>query len=195
MTNCLILKSLNLAVLPKMPTQEAPQNVLRFEHGSFGAAKRGLITYFEVHPQGLVAQGVDTQTVDEFLADVLETGKRDFGLRVSIPPTQVKVYVSSLVVQFETEINRLISKWDQLSRLLGVEMKRFYGIDAPSELRSISFKPDPERLTPRISGLLSDFTLERRSFAPYSLQRFYSIGPLPTEAHIKFLAALEEIAM
>ena len=47
---------------------------------------------------------------------------------------------------------------------------------------------------PRWSGLLSDFTLERRNFVPYTANRFYSIGPFPTDVHIKVLEHVESLA-
>jgi hypothetical protein len=180
------------AALPKAPTQEAPQPVFRFERGQL--PNGGLITLFEIHPQGLVVQAIDTNVADAFLADVLATGAKEYGLRAPSPPP-LKVYNSSLVVEFEADMGRLISGWEQLSVLMSASLKRLYAIEKSVELRSVSFKPDPETISTRLaSGLLSDFLLERRSHAPFQLQRFYSLAPLPTQAHIEFLETLEETA-
>jgi hypothetical protein len=51
-------------------------------------------------------------------------------------------------------------------------LKKLYGIDSLPSLQTLALKPDPEKLPPRlVSSLLSDFTLQRRLFAPYESQR------------------------
>ena len=187
----------DFAVIPNLPTQDSQQSQsgLRFEHGRLRDEARSLISYFEIHPQGLVAQAIDTRVAEEFFEDLFATGKNDFGLRAPTSPTK-KTYTSSLVVDFETDMDRLLSKWDRLSALLFGQVKKFYQIDVPPGIQRITLRPDPELLPPRLAGgLLGDFTLERRVFAPYSGQRFYSIAPLPTDAHTLFLVELEKLVL
>lgn len=181
------------AVLPKMPTQEAPQTVLRFEHGRMPEPMHGSINYFEIHAQGLVVQSHDTTTADTFFEDVFAAGRKDHGLR-GPPPDAKKLYLSSMVAEFETDISRLMAKWGALSGVINDAFKLLYGLSEPNQVLRLSIKPDPERLPQRWSNLLSDFTLERRSFAPYGTNRFYSIGPFPTELHIKILKHIESLA-
>ena len=172
------------AVLPKLPTQEAPQTVLRFEHGRMPDPMRGTITYFEIHPQGMVVQANDTTTADTFFEDVFAVGRKDYGLR-GPPAGAKKLYLSSMVVEFETDISRLMSKWNALTGVMNEAFEQLYGLTEPNQVYRLSIKPNPERLPQRWSNLLSDFTLERRNFAPYSANRFYSIGPFPSDLHVK----------
>jgi hypothetical protein len=185
----------DFAVMPTLPLQESQQSGLRFEHGRLGDDARSLISSFEIHPQGLVAQAIDTRVAEVFFEDFFAAGKKDFGLRDPTSPTK-KTYTSSLVVDFETDMDRLLSEWDKLSALLFGQVKKFYQIDVPPGIQRITLRPDPELLPPRLAGgLLGDFTLERRVFAPYSRQRFYSIAPLPTDAHTLFLEELEKLVL
>ena len=187
-----IREKYQFAVLPKLPTQDTqPQQVLRFEHGR---SNSGYISAFEIHPQGLVVQSVDTRVCDEFLDDIFAIGAEQFGIR---QPSQHarKLYASGFVAEFENDIAGLISKWKNLSALANSYLQRLYELDVTIDLTRISLRPDPERLPHRIVGLLADFTLERRVYVPYSSQRFYSTAPLPTDQHIEFLKALDALAL
>ena len=165
--------------------------LLRFERGRAPDGKP--LAFFEVHPQGLVAQAADTRTADGFLADVLAFCEKTLGLRE--PTLSKKVYNSSLVVEFETDIGGLLTKSKALFALFGSQLKTLYGIDLPPALQRLTLKPDTERLPPRLGGLLSEFTLERRIFAPFETHRFYSTAPLPTDKHIELLKRVEELAL
>ena len=179
------------AVPPKIGTQAEPQSVLRFEHGR--APNEKGIALFEVHPQGLVAQASDTETADDFLRDVLIFAKQHFGAKEP-GPLSTTIYTSALVAEFKVDLSGLIAGWSTITSLLGGELKARYGVTAPVEVHRLTLRPDPERMTPRLSGLLSDFTLERRTFVPYAAQRYYSIAPLPTDKHVELLTKLEKLA-
>jgi hypothetical protein len=101
-----------------------------------------------------------------------------------------------LVVAFESDVDRLLSKGGSLLNLMGSHLRTLYKIDVPPKLQKLTIKPDPELLPNRFTGgILADFTLERRVFGPYASERFYSMAPLPTEQHIRFLKSLEELAL
>src|SRR5262245_31882269 len=99
----------DFAVLPDMPTQEAPQKLLRFEQGRLPPGGDH-IAYLEIHPQGLVVQGMDTRVCEAFFEDLFKVGKSEFGLRS--PRAGIKkIYASSLVVDFETDMSAVTSRW------------------------------------------------------------------------------------
>jgi hypothetical protein len=138
---------------------------------------------------------VDTKTGDLFFDDLMTEGHRQFGLRKP-SDLALRVYFTQLVVEFEADISALLSKSKALYGLLGAHLKKLCAITTPASLHTLTLKPDPERLPPRLAGgLLADFSLQRRVFAPYESNRFYSTAPLPTEDHIEFLKRLEELAL
>lgn len=164
--------------------------LLRFERGRAPDGKP--LAFFEAHPHGLVAQAADTRTAGGFLADVLAVCEKTLGLRK--PTLSGTVYNSSLVAEFETDIGGLFTKSKALFGLLGSQLKTLYGIDVPPALQRLTLKPDSERLPPRLGGMLTDFTIERRIYAPFETQRFYSTAPLPTDQHIELLKRVEELS-
>lgn len=167
------------------------QQVLRFEHGR---SKSGYISTFEIHPQGLVVQSVDTRVCDEFLEEIFEIGVEQFGIK---RPSRYakKLYASGFVVEFENDVAGLVSKWADISKLANSFLRNLYDIDVPVGLARIALRPDPDRLPQRIVGLLSEFTLERRVYVPHDSQRFYSSAPLPTDKHIEFLKVIDQSAL
>src|SRR5262245_47019539 len=107
------------------PAAQAPQSY-RFEHGVMKkSGKEYSYSAFEVHPHGLVVQGNDTNAGEAFLDDFFELGIEHFGMKKpSRPPT--KVFVSGLVVEFESDFNLVVKRWQQISELFSAALKRYY---------------------------------------------------------------------
>lgn len=172
---------------------EGSEEVMRFARGRLPDGRKGLITLFEVHPHGLVVNSIDTSISEDFLTDLMEMGEKDFGLRQPSPLSK-KIYTSNIAVEFEKNLDGMISKWRAMSGILNAYLTDLYQITAGANLNKIAFRPDHNSLPSRLSGLLSDFVLERRVYAPHDSQRFYSVAPLPTAKHIEFLKKLEALA-
>lgn len=164
---------------------------VRFEKGQVPDGR--FVAVFEIHQQGLVVQASQTDTADAFLEDLFGEGKKLFGIR---RPSHLskRVYFSSLVVEMQSDAAFLLTKAKAIYGLYGTKLKSLYDIDASPSLDRLTIKPDPERLPPRLAGFLSDFTLQRRVFAPFEANRFYSTAPLPTSQHLEFLQRLDELA-
>ncbi|MDX2205661.1 MAG: hypothetical protein NW223_23120 [Hyphomicrobiaceae bacterium] len=172
----------------KPPTAE--QNQIRFERGRAPDGK--MISQFEIHQQGLIIESLHTNSVDLFLDDLLAEGVEQFGLRV--PREMKRIYSSNLVTELEVDLAGLFVKQKALFSSFGTMLKKRYGIEEPPALSGMTIKPDPEKLTPRLAGLLSEFRIDRRVFVPYSTPRYYSLAPLPTDDHAALIERLEELA-
>ncbi len=181
----------NFSIVTDIAKRTNKEEPLRFEHGSFGEIA---ITLFEVHQQGLIAECATTENAEEFIEDISAWGAEKYGLARADKGAK-RVYSSNLVVQFGSSASALLSNFATISGALSGSLRELYKIDVPSEVSRIAIRPDPERLSPRMQGLLPDFTLERRIFAPYDEQKFYSVAPLPTKAHEKFLKLIEDNAL
>jgi hypothetical protein len=177
----------NFAVATDLTKRANREDPLRFEHGSFGEIA---IALFEVHQQGLIAECSTTENAEAFIEDLVSWGAEAFGLARADKGAK-RIYTSNLVVQFGSNASGLLSNFASISGALAGALRDLYKIEIPPELSRITIKPDPERLPPRISGLLPDFVLERRVFAPYEEQKFYSVAPLPTKAHEKLLKLID----
>lgn len=177
------------AIFPKMPTQSDRQESFRFEHGrvpSLGVS----VKLFEIHPFGIVVEANTTEAADAFLDDILAWGEEEFKFRRA-DHASMRVYASTLVVQFENDVTRILDKWRDFTKMVSAALRDVYKIDLKVQLSKIGMRPDPQAMTPRMSGLLAEFSLERRLFAPFADEKYYSAAPLPTEAHIELLKGIE----
>ena len=171
------------------------QSMFRFERGVLKKGdKTHVFTAFDVHPHGLVVQGNDTNAGEAFFDDFLEFGIENLGMK---PPTRkpLKVFVSAVIVEFEGEVNKVLRKWEDISRVLTESLKSTYEVDLRAELGTLHLRPDPEDMTPRQSVMFNDFILERRIYEPYEHNRFYAAAPLRTDDHIALLQKLEKIVL
>ncbi|MGE0768357.1 MAG: hypothetical protein AB7L90_18015 [Hyphomicrobiaceae bacterium] len=173
----------------KPPTPDQAQ--IRFERGRSPNGK--MIAQFEIHQHGLLIDSLDTESADLFLEDLLAEGGKQFGLQRVKSPLK-KIYTSNLIVELQSDLDTLFVKHKAIFGTFGSLLKRYYEIEERPSLGGMTLKPDPEKLPPRLAGLLADFRIERRIFAPYSAHRYYSSAPLPTKDHIEFLGHLEELA-
>jgi hypothetical protein len=181
--------------VPTVPQASQNQQVYRFEQGRIAKGqKQYSISSFEVHPHGLVVQGTDTDAAEAFLDDFFKFGAEHLGMKNPERPP-AKVFLSSAVIEFNGDTNRLLNKWRELSKLISSQIEKQYGIKEPVQISRLTMQPDPQNIPPRLSVLLNEFTIERRIYEPYSHQRYFSAAPLRTDDHISLLQKFEEIAL
>jgi hypothetical protein len=180
---------------PSVPPQAQAQQMYRFEQGRLITDKKqhGIST-FEIYPHGLVVQGTDTDAAEEFLEDFLMFGIEHLHLkRPERQPT--KIFLSAMVIEFAGDSNKFLSKWKDISKVFSDQLEKLYGIREPAQLSRLSLQADPQTIAPRLSALVSEFTIERRIYEPYGHQRYFTTAPLSTDDHIAFLQKLEQIAL
>jgi hypothetical protein len=71
---------------------------------------------------------------------------------------------------------------------MATSFENAYGQALDFQMQRVAFNVDP--LT-RPQFAQTDFTIDRRGGAPYSLNRFFCSAPLKTESHIAILEAIE----
>lgn len=180
---------------PTVPPQDKAQPMYRFEQGRLATDKEQYsISAFEIHPHGLVVQGTDTDAAEAFFDDFFTFGAENLHIkRPEREPT--KIFLSAMVVEFAEDANRFLSKWKEISKVFSAQLESIYGIKEPAQLSRIALQADPQSVAPRLAALVSEFTIERRIYEPFSHQRFFTAAPLRTDDHIALLQKIEQIAL
>lgn len=166
-----------------------PDEGYKYENGAFnGKSGPVIITSATIHNDGIV---VDTRSstddADAFLDDAINWGSKEFGMQPTAALPIKKLYGSELNVAFEKApliLNPKLSKFlnDVSSAIggLGKGIAGFSGVQLATD-PSVSDKP-------------AQFRFEREINVPYGENRYYSFAPITTDAHIKLLEKLEELA-
>ncbi len=182
-----IVDRYQFSLVPKNEDQST--ETLRFEHGRMQDGE--YIPLLEIYPQGIIVHSIDTAIGDAFLKDLFDTGTKEFGLQ-RLSPSVKKVYWSVILADFNSDIAEPLGRWERFFQFYNTKLSGLYGIETPASVQSIAIRPDPEKMQPRLSSLLQDFTLQRRIYFPYERQRFLSSAPLPTEVHVDMLKRLDK---
>ena len=141
---------------------------------------------------GLLADGFyaiaqDTMTADFILDDLLTWAEQAVGLR---PPITIvpKKYNNAAVVEFETDIDRHLDIFNELTSSYKEMLASLYNKVVSVSLYQIGFAFDSLEVNLPIS---SNFKIERRTGLPFSSNRYYCTAPLKTEMHIELLEKFE----
>lgn len=178
--------------MPQVPEIGKGDGNFRFEQGQLpqDSAQDAKVSLFEIYPQGIVATANDTEEAEAFIEDFMSWGGHEFGLRApDVKP--MKLYASTLVVEFDDDVDQMLTKWSAVGGLLTGLMKRKYGVTEPVHLQRVTFRHDPEKISPRLGNLLVEFNLERRVYVPFERNRFHSTAPLSTNEHVQMLERIE----
>jgi hypothetical protein len=168
-------------------TKESPG--YKFIDGSFvnpeGIEVMVNLTIFD---DGLLAETrSSTDDADAFLDEVVQLAVDEFWLIFKPEMITRKVYVSELYVSPSRPLSDLNRKLDQMAaRLTALTSMPDYPVRY--EPAGLIFYSDP--IPKQEPGV---FRFERKTDSPFSHNKFYSIAPLPTEAHLKLLDELEQI--
>lgn len=142
-----------------------------------------------------VTTQTNTEDADYIVEDMSTWSMSTFGLRA--PQTSFpRIYESALVIDFDRDPDGLLRTFQKLVASLGRSLSTLYGIHASVNLAGFGMGVDPMylvgQLPPPVPAILkNEFSLVRRTNAPYAGNRFFSLAPLPTDAHRDLLEEFE----
>ncbi|WP_193370078.1 hypothetical protein [Pelagibius marinus] len=169
-------------------SQEGP---LRFKTGRFVHSNTPIyIHLMDVYRDGVVVEATSTDYAEIVADDLLSWAEEQFGFRFS-EASMRRVYTSSVVVEFDLDVNYSLAAFEQVSAAYTAAMRRFRAIDETVNVTKIQLGVDPTRLTSRQLG--ADFIIERRVNCPHDSNRFFCDAPLPTLDHVELLKTFEAL--
>jgi len=156
------------------------------EDGSTGQPLGEDVTVeLRVYNDGIVGDTrSSSKDTDAFLADVLDSATREFGLSYTPALIRRKLYVSELNVRMGASMMLLNPKLDEFT----AHLRGALGSNSPTELAGLAFWPD---VVPKPDQFV--FRLERKWGFAFSEQRYLAIASLQTERHIELLSELEQM--
>ena len=173
------------------PWTEMRDGPLRFSGGVLKKGRaRAVIKEFSLYTDGVAAFAHNTDDAERFIEDILNWGKKEFGLRdlVSAPR---KLYVSTVIVDFEKEIDAIIQPMKDLQQLYAGYLAEHRNVVDDVRVTRLGFGVDP--LKAFKDSEIPDFLIERRATHPFDDNRLISQAPLPTTVHLEFLQKLEKL--
>ena len=176
---------------PAINVSGSNENNTTFSEGQF--LRRGEkinIKDLTIYTDGVAIEANSTDTAEIVMEDFVEWTKEEFS--VSEPKTKIpRSFISGLVVDFDAPIDPIFSTIRDLQKILSAQYEAIYGASINLGISKVSLGTDA--LVPK--GMLnSEFTIERRSGEKYSLNRYFSGAPLPTNIHIEILETFELLA-
>jgi hypothetical protein len=136
---------------------------------------------------GVLAVAWNTDDAEAILNDLIVWVVQNFGVRE--PRTRLpRKYVSSVVVEFDAELSKALTAFEELQEDFGSAIKGRYGMKPEINASRIALSADPTKLPPQTTF---EFTIERRAGRPFSENRYFSSATLPTAAHLDLLGAFE----
>ncbi len=148
------------------------------------------IKEFTIYTDGIVIASSSTSDAELIFAHAMEWSQQTLGLRPLIKAPK-KRYLSVVVIELESQIEKLFRNFIELSDRTNELLEANYGVDHPAFLYSLSLSVE-DRLLPQDLSI-SDFVLERRTEPAFEANRFFSQAPLPTHAHLEWLESFEKL--
>jgi hypothetical protein len=181
------------AQVPTITTQESmAKNGLPFGMGQFElSGTRFLITDFVIFNDGIVAVAEKTDWAEAFLEDVTSWVKKEFGFR-DISSGIRKLYLSTIIVDFERPLSRLLAGYELISELITSRTVTIMPDKKPMELARLDFEIDRTTLVGQAA--LPKFILERRVAASFAQERYLSSAPMHSADHAAVLSEIEKLA-
>jgi hypothetical protein len=176
-------------VQPPTNFEEMLKSGMKFEGGKFTLADNTVVSIKELslHNDGIICEAFNTQIADLVLDDFVAWAIAEFKLHQPLSAPR-RTYTSSIICDFEKDVEPGLGKIARLSSLLSKALGDAYGWKYKYELFRLGLNVDP-RTIPQYR--LTNFIFERRTGIEYSKNRFFSIAPLTTEAHIHLLEVFE----
>lgn len=162
----------------------------KFEVGALQVLDRLIaIKSLGVFNDGLLIACWNTEDA-EFIADeFIDWSIKAFGLRK--PTTHIpRKYSSQLVVDFDVSIDHLMAAFSAVCRAYEAALEDVAGIKVDMHVQKLILSSDP------IGGLPTNqtsFSIETRVNVPFAERRYFSVAPLTSAGHLKFLANLENL--
>jgi len=183
----------NFSQVPTISTREAmAKNGLQFGMGRFDVDGTSfIVTDFVVYNDGLVAVAEKTEWAEAFLENVVSWVKSEFGFR-EISSGIRKLYGSTLIVDFETPLSRLLAGYDHIAKLISSRAITIMPNPHPLQFSRLDFEVDKTTLEGQVA--LPKFILERRGGVPFLQERYYAVAPMHTADHLDVLTEIEKLA-
>lgn len=176
---------------PEQPRSwaEAQNRVTEFRGGVFEFGGRQIPMAIIAYSDAIAVECMNTDDSDAAMDDLMQWS-REIGFRDFIRPP-IKLYMSKLVVKFETELERLFKNWNELKSLMVQPAIAHYGNVEPFGAIHIEFRSDSRKIYN--SFLVSNYIFERRTNEEYAENRYVCTAPLSTSEHIALLGKLENL--
>jgi hypothetical protein len=175
---------------PANPTREdIEKNGLKFASGRMvGDDYSANILEFIVFNDGIVAASTSTEHAEAFLKDIYTFLVSEFNFR-AITSNVKKVLLSTVVVDFETSLTRLVQGHKAEKELVRKHLNAGDDTNFPLELSRVDFalNKDPEFRPPNIPRLV----IEKRANTQFSQHRYFSSAPIHTARHLEILEKFE----
>lgn len=171
------------------PWQEINDNPMRFSGGilkSGGAS--AVIKEFVLYQDGVAAFAHNTDDAERLIEDILDWGKKEFGLRDLVSEPR-KLYTSTVVVDFNKDIDAIIQPIKGLQQLCAGYLEVHRNVVEDVRFTRLAFGVDP--LKTAKDSAMPDFLIERRASHPFDDNRIISQAPLPTTVHLELLEKIE----
>jgi hypothetical protein len=167
---------------------ETMKSGAKFETGRFFTdEKEFAIKELAIYADGIICDAYHSKYADFVLDDLAVWAKETFGLKERISPTR-RTYTSAIVCIFDRAVESGLGKLSGLCEMLSRALNEANGWNYQYNLFRLGFNVDPKAI-PHLRS--TNFLLERRAQADYSENRYFSVAPLKTDAHIELLRRLE----
>ncbi len=131
-------------VLPNL--SQGDVNALTFKWGHVISALGDLsVNEFTMFPTAVLVEGLTTAHCEAFLNDLIEWGRQAFGWREFVTPLRIRDF-SACIVEFNSELETLFGKMENICSLLSASLREQYAQDTPYRLRNLLLSSDPQRL-------------------------------------------------
>ena len=169
------------------PTQTDPAQPIKFQTGAI--VLNGItipITSLEIYDDGIIINSHNTDDADAVMQDFMSWAIQEFNYRA--PTTKFpRLYQSRIVVDLEESLNKFISNFDTVRRII----TKFLTADEDTlNVLRLSIGPHPAGALP----YRTTWFIEPRTQQPIVPNRYFSTAPLSTAEHIQLLSALEAAA-
>lgn len=150
------------------------------------------IRSLDIYTDTIVADAYDTRSAEWFLEEMLTwaVSNLDFRHPARSPNKQ---YSSQIVIEFDTDIDTLLSHFDGISKLLHSHLDDLYKISESPKLNRLVLSCDSTNLPKTM--ISTDFLLERRVNHPYSENRFWCQGAFHTDQLVQIAESLEQMVL
>jgi hypothetical protein len=168
--------------------KEAAKTGAKFEGGKFVHDGESIaIKELAIYSDGMICETHTTDLAELVLDDFVKWATAVFKLQEPTSPVR-RTFTSALVVNLDKAVETGLGKLSRTCDLLSQALNDAYGWKYQYNLNRLAFDVDPQTI-PHLRA--TNFILERRLQVSYSQNRYFSIAPLKTDAHIKLLENIE----
>jgi hypothetical protein len=164
------------------PKEFNPGQTLKFEWGVSAGPEDLPITInsLEIFNDGVIVIAGHTDDADIIMDDLFAWLKSEWRLREPQTPIPRR-YHSRVVVEFDEGLDYFIKNVEACSATVAQAM----GVTVPMHIARLAFAVEPS------VQAFTSWQIEARVGAPFEANRYFSAAPLPTNAHVDMLAAIE----